>query len=276
MESIASWPLVPGNWLWVPLVYASYLAVVAFTGREFARARPPLLIAAAAAAGLFVLGEGAPLTPGWSVVVPSIVLVTGYWLSGLLFVRPDVGLERWLIEMDDRVLRRTGILDAYERSPRALHEFIELSYLLVYPAVPAGAATLLVSGRTADLDRFWTVVLLAEFACYGMLPWLQTRPPRVLEPAPPAARHTLLRRLNLQIAGRASIQVNTVPSGHAAGAFAAALAIMSAQIEAGIVFLAVAVSISVATVLGRYHYAVDTALGVAVAFGAWFLAGGAG
>lgn len=275
MGLIASWAPASGNWLWVPLVYASYLAAVSFTRREFARARVPLSIAAAAAAALFVVGSRAPLGPAMSVVVPSLVLLAGYWLSGLLFVRPDVDLERRLTEVDDRLLRRTGILDAYQGSPRAVREFFELSYLLVYPTVPAGAATLLALGHAADVDRFWTLVLVAEFACYGMLPWLQTRPPRVLE-STEGPGDTAVRRLNLLITGRASIQVNTVPSGHAAGAFATAFALMPVQIEAGIAFLAIAVSISLATVLGRYHYAVDTVLGFAVALGAWLLTSAVG
>jgi hypothetical protein len=63
------------------------------------------------------------------------------------------------------------------------------------------------------------VVLLAEFACYGVLPWVQTRPPMLLETRPPASTHDgPLRRFNQAIAARGSIHANTIPSGHAAGA----------------------------------------------------------
>jgi membrane-associated phospholipid phosphatase len=40
---------------------------------------------------------------------------------------------------------------------------------------------------------------------------------------------------------------------------------------AGIAFLFMALSISIATVLGRYHYVVDTVLGVLVAIVVWQL-----
>ena len=40
---------------------------------------------------------------------------------------------------------------------------------------------------------------------------------------------------------------------------------------AGVVFLAIAACIVAATVLGRYHYLVDSILGIAVAFAAWFV-----
>ena len=150
--------------------------------------------------------------------------------------------------------------------------YFELSYLLVYLAVPAGAVTLVALGHAEDVDGFWTVVLLAEFACYAMLPWVQTRPPRVLEADTRiGARAGGVRQLNLRLVHQASIQANTLPSGHAAGAFATALAVGTIAPAAGTAFLLLALSISIATVLGRYHYVVDTVLGVLVALAAWWL-----
>jgi membrane-associated phospholipid phosphatase len=244
--------------------------MVSFTRRDFARARPALLIAAAVGWGAFVLLRGRPLSPVLSIVVPSIVLLAGYWLSGLLFVRPDVPLERLLQAVDDRVLIRSGVLQRYRQTPVAVQSFFEVSYLLVYLAVPAGATTVIVSGHPAHLDRFWTLVLGAEFACYGMLPWLQTRPPRALEPGDDI-RIAGVRRLNLRLVNQASIQVNTLPSGHAAGAFATALAVLSISSTAGVAFLLLALSISIATVVGRYHYVVDTVLGALVALVVWLM-----
>ena len=78
-----------------------------------------------------------------------------------------------------------------------------------------------------------------------------------------------VRRLNQLIARRASIQANTIPSGHAAGALAAALVVMSVEPGIGVLFLVLALSIVVASVLGRYHYAVDSLLGILVAVMAW-------
>jgi membrane-associated phospholipid phosphatase len=265
------------HWEWIALGYVSYLAVVSTTRPEFEPGRRRLLTAAAAAwvvAGVtFTARRSAtlPLMPALEVVLPALVLLGGYWLSGLLFVRPNVGLEAWLSAVDDRVLRRPGVLAWFGRAPGAVREFFELSYLLVYLVVPAGAFTLAIAGHTSEVGRFWAVVLLAEFACYGMLPWVQTRPPRVLEPESQAVSTPRLRRLNLGIVNRASIQANTIPSGHAAGALATALAVGGVMPGAGAVFLVLALSIAVATVLGRYHYLVDSVLGVLVAVAAWAL-----
>ena len=262
-----------GSWQALALAYVSYLATVSLTRRDFSGARPALLMAATVAWAGFAAFRHAHLSPALEVVVPSLILLAGYWLSGLLFVRPDLRLEHWLQSVDDRVLRRPGVLAWFRRAPRAVQEFFELSYLLVYLAVPAGATVVVASGHAGYVDRFWTVVLLAEFACYGMLPWLQSRPPRVLESGDGhTARSAGVRRLNLRVVNQASIQVNTLPSGHAAGAFATALAVMSITPSAGIAFLFLALSISIATVLGRYHYVVDTVLGALVALAVWGMA----
>jgi membrane-associated phospholipid phosphatase len=258
------------HWQDVALGYISYLAIVSMTRREFARVRPPLLLAAAIAWAAFAVVGRARLTPALEVVVPSLILLAGYWLSGLLFVRPDVRIERWLQAIDRTLLTQSGVIAWFHRSPRFVQEYFELSYVLVYLAVPAGATTLVVSGHADRVGHFWTIVLLAEFTCYGVLPWIQTRSPRSIEGIESGAlRAVRLRRLNLSLVNRASIQVNTLPSGHAAGAFATALAVASIMPLAGVAFLLLALSISIATVLGRYHYVVDTVLGVLVAIAAW-------
>ncbi len=257
-----------GSWQDIAVGYVSYLVLVSFTSRDFARARSRLLIAAAVTWGAYAAAGRVPLSPVLQIVIPSFVLLCGYWLSGLLFVRPDLRLERWLLSVDDRVLIRTGVLDAYRRSSRGVQDFFELSYLLVYLAVPAGATTLVLLGHTEHVDTFWTIVLLAEFVCYGMLPWLPTRPPRVLEGGD-STRTDGVRRLNLRLVNQASIQVKTLPSGHAAGAFATALAVTSIAPVAGLALLVLALSISIATVVGRYHYLVDTVLGALVAIAVW-------
>jgi membrane-associated phospholipid phosphatase len=264
------------HWQLVAVGFASYLALASLTRREFKPARRPLMAAAVLAwsafAAMLAAGRaGATLAPILQVLLPALVLLAGYWLSGLFFVRTDLGVENWLRATDDAVLRRTGVLAWFHGAPRVIAEYFELSYLLVYLVVPAGAVTLALTGHFDRVPHFWTTVLLAEFACYGMLPWIQTRPPRVFEDAGGRSQRDVVRRINLGVASRASIQANTIPSGHAAGAMAVALAVGSTLPAAGVVFLFLALSIAVATVLGRYHYVVDSVLGVLVAVAAWMM-----
>jgi membrane-associated phospholipid phosphatase len=265
------------RWEWIAIGYYTYLLTVALAIRRFSKAR----MRAFAATSVCVVVLGAMAIPGigprpdnlaFDIVIPLSVLLGGYRLSGLFFVSPMGHAEAWLMAVDERLLRRTGVLAAYQAGPRVVREFFEMAYVLVYPVIPAGAVTLAIGGHAAAIPRFWAVVLLAEFISYGALPWLQTRPPRALEDiTAPLQLEPALRRLNASILNRGSIQANTVPSGHAAGAVAAALAVADAMPVAGVVFLLLASAIVAATVLGRYHYFVDSLLGIIVAVGAWFL-----
>lgn len=262
------------SWSWpaIAIGYFGYLSVVAIGLARFSRARPWAIAAVAASLALPSIAAATRDLPVVEALFPALVLLAGYWLSGRFFVEPMLGLERGLIGVDRVVLERTGILRGYKNAPRIVHHYFEFAYLCVYLVVPAGAITLLAGGRGDAIETYWEVVLLAEFACYGMLPWLQTRPPRSLESAEAGPPAGVVRRLSLHVLGAGSIGVNTIPSGHAAGSVAVALAVGSVMPGAGAVYMLLAASITAATVLGRYHYVVDSVLGVLVAVGAWALA----
>jgi hypothetical protein len=198
-----------------------------------------------------------------SVVLPPAVLLIAYRASGFLWRGPMFGIEAGLASTD----RALGIPAMSRRTPRWIAEFLEFAYAGVYPLIPIALVLHLMFSPAPDADRFWTVVLVTDFICFGMLPLLQTRPPRNLEAEPPW--RATLRRLNLNIVNNASIGMNTMPSGHAAEALAAALLVMDAppMVVAGMFFFAL--SISAGAVFGRYHYAIDAAAGWVVAIGVW-------
>ena len=259
------------GWIALSLAYSMYLAVLAWSRPRFGRARRPALLALAVAAALGLLwprpgAVNTALDIALHVVVPSLALIGVYHFSGFFFVAPMASLERRLLALDDTLLVGTGVLRAYGSAPRAFREVVELSYLLVYLVVPAGALTVALGESPRLVDRYWTAIFATELACYAALPWLQTRPPRTLESAAGAGAADAARRLNLTLLRLSSIQVNTIPSGHAAGAFAVALAVAAAAPAWAAVYLVAATAITVATVLGRYHYLADSVLGVAVAF----------
>jgi membrane-associated phospholipid phosphatase len=58
--------------------------------------------------------------------------------------------------------------------------------------------------------------------------------------------------------------VNTFPSGHVAVTIAVAVGVISTLPVTGAILLGLAASISVACVVGRYHYAVDVLAGAAL------------
>jgi membrane-associated phospholipid phosphatase len=178
---------------------------------------------------------------------------------------PQPWLERWLERTDHAVFIRLGVNRTLRAAPRWMLELLEASYTADYVVVAAGAL-IAASAGVGAISRYWTIVLAAELACYGALPFLRSRPPRALEvPGVMAQRAPRLRWLNTAILDRASVQANTIPSGHVAGAVAAALAVMAVSTTAGWILMGIAMAIAASAVAGRYHYAVDCVLGAAVA-----------
>jgi hypothetical protein len=198
-------------------------------------------------------------------IVPPVLFLIGYWSSGLLFAAPMPRAEAAL-EGLDRALRVDHMAAA---APRWMAELLELAYGGVYPLIPIALAVHVLGTSAPDPERFWTVILVTDYVCFAFLPWVQTRPPRAFRAADPW--RSRVRRVNLRLLGKASIHVNTFPSGHAAEAVAAALLVIGAP-SAWIAYISIsAVLISAGAVLGRYHYAADALTGWVVAVCVWML-----
>jgi hypothetical protein len=131
------------------------------------------------------------------------------------------------------------------------------------------------AGRADLAERYWTIVLGAELGAFATLPYLQTRPPWVLEtrahPSVPGSA-----RLSVVFMQHATTGANTIPSGHAAGSVAVALAVIDTLPLAGTVLLLLGVAVTIATVATRAHFVVDAGAGVVLAVIVWMLARAAG
>jgi hypothetical protein len=254
------------SWQAGTVVFLIYLAVVGLVRPGLAgHRRFSALGCVAAAAALLSLSFALPGDHGLNVwIIPPTLLFIGYWGSGRLFVRPSPALERALLA-GDRALRIDAIA---ARMPGSLVELLELSYTGIYPLMPIALFFALREGVSAD--RFWTVVVVTDYICFGMLPWFQTRPPRSAGAPVPWRSHW--RGLNVLVLDRTSVQVNTFPSGHAAEALAAFLLVSGAAWPIALAMFTAALLISAATVFGRYHYAADAFAGWVVALVVFALA----
>ena len=214
------------------------------------RAQVSVLSAAIAVAVLVASHTGADLR-AW---LGHAYLVAGYWIPALLVPshRHAGHFERWLRRADDRMERFAIEL------PRWVVGILELSYLLCLVLVPVAFVLVWRYGTFADVNRFWTVVLLSGFACYGSLPWLVSRPPRLrAQKTEPAG----VRRLNDVVLARVSHGFNTFPSGHVAVSLAAAIQVLALLKPAGSMLLLIACAIAAGAVAGRYHYSLDVMFG---------------
>jgi membrane-associated phospholipid phosphatase len=236
--------------------YFAYLGTVALLTKASVRRKAQVfVVCVATVAGIALFGMPH--------IVPVIYLLIGYWLPALLVSRPKARLEQWLLAFDHRLFDVDG-LERFERqAPGLVVEYLELSYLLCYAVVPAGYLWLVLAGFDAHADTFWSIVLLAAFGCYGLLPWMPTRAPRAIEGDRSVWRSSV-RGVNLAVLSRGSVQWNTFPSGHTAASVATALAAGAHVPVAGVVLGVIAVSIAIGSVVGRYHYAADAIAGAAV------------
>jgi membrane-associated phospholipid phosphatase len=258
---------------WLTIAYFAYLGLIALMRPAMARRRRALIVVVGIIAVLFLARA---LPPGlmrervrdW---LPAGYLLAGYWLSGLYFTAPMPRVERRFLRFD-RFLYRNGLTSLVAHTPWPFLDFLEFAYLSCFIFVPGGMLVLALSGHAASADRFWTIVLAGEFGSFGVLPWIQTCPPRDVEPPDPInSRGLIVRRLNLYMCGRTSIGWNTFPSGHVAGALAAALAVSEAVPAATAPMFVGAGLIAVSTIVGRYHYAVDAVAGAGLTLGVWAL-----
>ena len=242
---------------WVVAGYFGVFALVAWWLPVRPRRR---LLATALAAGVVLLtviaaSTEAPALRAW---IPHVYLVAGYWMPALLVRSPAGGrFEEWLVR-SDAALR--PVLPPV-RTPFA--DVVELAYLVCYPLVPAAFVIVWMNGSDVSVERFWTAVLLAGYACYATLPWLVSQPPRLRSVRREA--RGVLPGLNTFVLQRVSHQWNTFPSGHVAVTAAAAAGVASVSSMAGVVLLAVVAAICIGAASGRYHYVIDVILGLITA-----------
>jgi membrane-associated phospholipid phosphatase len=260
---VANSPFLP--WTAAAVVFFFYTAALGVGMRGLSPARRQTAIGAAAGGLLVTILS--TLTPQGSFLrdwlLPPSVLLIAYWASGALFVAPMPRIERALLDVDDRLRVRA----ARANMPPWFGDILELAYTGVYLLVPIALGLHLSFSGLPDPDRFWTVILVVDFVCFAALPWIQTRPPRALEPDPsgPSAP----RAFNLRLLGATSIQVNTFPSGHAAEALAAALLVLDVPVPLLAIMCVAALAVAAGAVLGRYHYALDAMAGWLVAIGVY-------
>lgn len=149
---------------------------------------------------------------------------------------------------------------------------LEGAYLLTYAIPVFGVVTLTLCGARRRVDDFYSILLFGTLTAYAFYPWIPSTTPRDLYPDVAPAMNTLLRRVNLAVLGQYGNSSGVFPSGHTACAFSAAfglLRVLPQNRGYGYGVLILAALIAAATVYGRYHYAIDTAAGMAVALLAW-------
>ncbi len=149
---------------------------------------------------------------------------------------------------------------------------LEISYVLVYAVGPFSVAVFYAYGKRSRLDRFLLPFALGTVLAYAFYPFVPSEPPRaVFAGQDLPGVETVFRRFNLWLLSGGGIHTSVFPSGHVAHSFAAGWGMLRALPEhkwVGRTLLTLAALIFIATIYGRYHYAVDSIAGLVVAMAA--------
>jgi hypothetical protein len=166
---------------WVTVGFYTYCVIAALVAPALpARRRAAIVFIAMALGGLAAFAPLAPwrnslLLRDW--ILPAIAyLLGGYYLSGLFYVAPMPRLETRLVALD----RRLGAAAWSSRLPLAAVEFLEVSYLAVYAMVGLGPLVAYAAAGVTEVERYWTIILTADYICFACMPWAQTRTPHSL------------------------------------------------------------------------------------------------
>jgi membrane-associated phospholipid phosphatase len=185
-------------------------------------------------------------------------------------------LERSWIVWDHFILDRWGLRRAIESYGPALPAYLEFCYLLTSGAGVYGLLVLYGRRKRSVAGEFLFIYILGTLLAYAMIPWFPSEPPRVVFPLIDGPQVlTAIRRYNLDVLAHAGIHAGVFPSAHVSSTFSAAwgmFAVLPERKLFGWIFLLYAASVAVATVYGRYHFAVDAVAGIAVSVAAAVIA----
>jgi membrane-associated phospholipid phosphatase len=270
---------------WIQIVFALGLAVAAWITRLSSHPLPlrrRWIVTSLAATAVIIVAAGrfsaSFLSPDHLSVLRDCLTVAlflvPYWQAGQFFLQPNLKIQDRLLAFDRRLLPAVAAKSGTERT--AIGFLLEIAYLFCYPLVPLALLTVYMAGLRGKVGSFWFVLLMSTYICYAVTPFVPAFPPRSLiyeqaATSAPAKHPNRGRIFNRWILKHGSIHAISFPSAHVASAFAIALVFLRYALPIGLVFLAVAVLISLGAVVGRYHYALDVLLGVAIAL-AVFLA----
>ena len=213
--------------------------------------------------------------------IPLALMLLAYKEMGWLApASHDHHLEQSWIVWDHLLLTRWRLRTVIESAGPLFPAILELCYVLVYALPAFSMGMLYVYRKSRGAEYLLVIYLLGLFLSYVQFPFWPSEPPRLVFPGEDGqAIDTLLRQFNHWLLGGYGIHTSVFPSAHVSGAFAAAFALKRVLGEHPWLYRAVfvyATLVAIATVYGRYHFAVDAAAGVivgtvAAALGRWLL-----
>lgn len=259
---------------WLLIGFFAYVAIISLGFPHQPLSQAPLAYAIAVPATLLALAYGEArldrlsfsIARDW---VPLGLTLVAYremdWFSPLV---RDHHLELQWISWDRWLLHDAGLQRGIEALGGAGPTYLEFCYLLVYAVGPFAVAVFYFAHHRERVNQVLFLYLLGTLLAYALFPYFPSDPPRtVFAGADLPGVVTVLRRFNLWIVGGYGIHSSVFPSAHVSSAFSAGFALLLFLPERrwfGWGMMIYATSVAIATIYGRYHYAVDATAGLAV------------
>jgi hypothetical protein len=255
---------------WLSLIAFAFF-IIASCWRSLTKQRR-ILIAVIGGTGLILITTvqfADQLLPRFAVSVihdwlPALLMPMVYWQAGCFSGGVNKNFQMRLQRLDQELLGNWMWTMAAKSSYRWVAASLELAYVSCYVLVPMGLAVLYLAGLRRHSTEYWSVALLATYPCYVFTAFFPTHPPRLIEAN---SAHTItgnIRRFNLWVVGRFTTQLNTFPSAHVTATLGSSLVLLYFLPSIGLLFVVVSIGIALGAVLGRYHYAADVLLAVAL------------
>jgi membrane-associated phospholipid phosphatase len=253
---------------WLIIAYFTYVAAVAPFFISGDKRWLPAAIAAAAIAILLALSRHNSHIRDW---IPLALTFTAFREMNLFTpaIR-DHHLENSWIGYDRWLLDTAHLRAAVESLGPLIPSYLEICYVLVYAIALISALILLSNHRHDQLHTFWFAFIAGTLASYALFPYFPSDPPRtVFAGADLPHIVTIFRRFNLTILGKYGIHSSVFPSAHVSAAFACAWGLFVTMPDRRRYAALVAIfafSVAIATIYGRYHFAVDALAGFIISF----------
>jgi membrane-associated phospholipid phosphatase len=249
------------------ILYFTYVAVTAaWFFSPITEIWKPWALAAGVAAVIYLLSRHNSVVRDFA---PAAFTLAAYremnWFTPATH---DHHLERVWVTWDRWLLNDYHLRAAIESLGALFPLYFELCYMLVYAVAPASIAFLFINHRRDRMNTFWVAYLTGTLGAYALFPFFPSEPPRTVFPSADFPNVvTDLRQLNLWIVGGYGIHSSVFPSAHVSSALSAAWGLAAAipdrpWIARLMAFYAV--SVAIATVYGRYHYAADAVAGIVI------------
>ena len=151
---------------------------------------------------------------------------------------------------------------------------LHVGYLAYYPITLAAPLALWLAGQRQAMLRALTTIMATFYLCYVVFLLFPVVGPRHVFPAADnAATQTAIAQLTAQFLERGAAWGAAFPSSHVAVSVAATVAAFREWRALGLLLVLPTVLLTLGSVYGQFHYAVDAiaglGVGLAIAAGAW-------